>query len=79
MNTLVKMAADQVAYVPPRFKIWAMYGRDPEIGISKDFQTRGVLVTPLRLHAALQFVGLNQLLSSRPESPPPCSSGSGSR
>jgi hypothetical protein len=64
VNTLVKMAADQVAYVPPRFTIWAMYGRDPEIGISKGFQTRGVLVTPLRLHAALQFVGLNQLLSS---------------
>jgi hypothetical protein len=53
-----------VAYVPPRFSIWAMYGRDPEIGISKGFLTGGVLVTPLRLHAAIQFVGANQLLSS---------------
>jgi hypothetical protein len=64
VSTLVKMAADQVAYVPPRFTVWAMYGRDPEIGVSKGFRTGGVLVSPLRLHAALQFVGSDQLLSS---------------
>ncbi|BDG04732.1 patatin-like phospholipase family protein [Anaeromyxobacter oryzae] len=64
VSTLVKMAADQVAYVPPRFTIWAMYGRDPEIGISKGFATRGVYVAPLRFHAALQLVGSEQLLSS---------------
>jgi hypothetical protein len=64
VSTLVKMVADQVAYVPPRFTAWAMYGRDPELGISKGFQTGGVLVAPLRLHAALQFVGIDQLFSS---------------
>jgi hypothetical protein len=41
-----------------------MYGRDPEIGISKGFETGGVLVSPLRLHLALQFTGTDQLLSS---------------
>ncbi|HET9598207.1 MAG TPA: hypothetical protein VFP65_21650, partial [Anaeromyxobacteraceae bacterium] len=64
LNTLVKMAADQVAYVPPRFTLWAMYGRDPEVGISKGFQTGGVFVSPLRFHAALQFIGSDQILSS---------------
>jgi len=64
VSTLVKMVADQVAYVPPRFTIWATYGRDPEIGISKGFRVGRVLVSPLRLHAALQFVGSDQLFSS---------------
>jgi hypothetical protein len=64
VSTLVKMAADQVAYVPPRFTVWAMYGRDPEIGISKGFQTQRVLVSPIRFHAALQFVGSDAALSS---------------
>jgi hypothetical protein len=64
VSTLVKMVADQVAYVPPRFTIWAMYGRDPEIGISKGFQVGGVLVSPLRFHAAVQFVGSDQFFSS---------------
>jgi len=64
VSTLVKMAADQVAYVPPRVTLWAMYGRDPEVGISRGFQTGGYLVSPLRLHAAIQFVGSDQLLSS---------------
>ncbi len=64
VGTMVKMAADQVAYVPPAFTAWAMYGRDPELGISKAFQTSGVLVSPLRVHAALQLVGVNQIFSS---------------
>jgi hypothetical protein len=64
VSTLVRMAADQVAYVPPRFTAWAMYGRDPELGISKGFRTGRVLVSPVRLHAALQLVGSGQLLSS---------------
>jgi len=64
LHTLIKMAADQVAYVPPRFTVWAMYGRDPEVGISKGFQTGGVFVSPLRFHAALQFIGSDQILSS---------------
>jgi hypothetical protein len=64
VSTLVKMAADQVAYVPPRFTLWALYGRDPELGISKGFQTGGVLVAPVRLHAAVQLVGSDQLFSS---------------
>ncbi|MGC4000882.1 MAG: patatin-like phospholipase family protein [Anaeromyxobacter sp.] len=64
VSTLVKMAADEVAYVPPRFTLWAMYGRDPEVGISKGFQVEDVLVAPVRLHAALQFVGADQILSS---------------
>lgn len=64
VSTLVKMVADQVAYVPPLLTVWAMYGRDPELGISKGFPTGGVLVSPLRLHAALQFVWSDQVLSS---------------
>ncbi len=64
VGTMVKMAADQVGYVPPSFTLWAMYGRDPELGISKGFQTGGFLVSPIRLHAAVQFTGANQLFSS---------------
>jgi hypothetical protein len=64
VSTLVKMVADQVTYVPPSFTMWAMYGRDPEIGLSKGFQTGHALVAPLRFHAALQFTGADQLLSS---------------
>jgi hypothetical protein len=64
VSTLVKMAADQVAYVPPRITVWAMYGRDPEIGFSQGFRTGGFLVSPLRLHAAVQFIGSDQILSS---------------
>jgi len=64
VSTAVKMVADQVAYVPPRFTLWAMLGRDPEVGISKGFETGGVLVAPLRLHASIQLSGSGQLLSS---------------
>jgi Patatin-like phospholipase len=64
VSTMVRMAADQVAYVPQPFTMWAMYGRDPEIGLSKGFETGGVFVTPVRLHADVQFVGANQILSS---------------
>jgi len=64
VSTMVKMVADQITYVPPSLTLWAMYGRDPEVGVSKGFQTGGVLVSPLRLTGALQFVGANQLLSS---------------
>ncbi|HET8540333.1 MAG TPA: patatin-like phospholipase family protein [Anaeromyxobacter sp.] len=64
VSTLVKVGADAIAYVPPRFTVWAMYGRDPEIGISKGFEVGGVFVSPVRLHAAFQFVGSDQLLSS---------------
>jgi hypothetical protein len=41
-----------------------MYGRDPELGISKGFETGGFFVSPVRFHAALQFTGADQLLSS---------------
>ncbi len=64
LQTMVKMAADEVAYVPPRFTGWAMYGRDPEVGASLGFQVRRVLVSPLRVHAAVQFVGADQVFSS---------------
>jgi hypothetical protein len=64
VNTMVKMVADQVTYVPPSLTLWAMYGRDPEVGLSKGFQTGHALVTAVRLHAALQFIGADQLLSS---------------
>ena len=64
VSTMVKMVADQVTYVPPRFTLWALYGRDPEVGISKGFETGGVFVSPVRFHAVLQFVGTEQLLSS---------------
>jgi hypothetical protein len=64
VKTLVKMGADQVAYVPPRFTLWATYGRDPEVGISKGFQVGGVFVSPVRLHAAFQFVVSDQIFSS---------------
>jgi Patatin-like phospholipase len=64
VSTLVKMMADQVVYVPPSVTFWAMYGRDPELGISYGFRTGRVLVRPLRLHAAVQLVGLDQLFSS---------------
>jgi hypothetical protein len=64
VSTLVKMAADEVAYVPPRITLWAMYGRDPEVGYSQGFSSGGFLVSPLRVHAAVQFIGSDQLLSS---------------
>jgi hypothetical protein len=64
LSTLVKMGADQVAYVPPRFTMWAVYGRDPEAGISQGFQVGGVFVSPVRLHAAVQLVGIDQVFSS---------------
>ncbi len=64
VSTVVKMGADMVAYVPPRFTLWAMYGRDPEIGISKGFEVGGVFVSPVRLHAALQLNGSDQIFSS---------------
>ncbi|MFL5388660.1 MAG: patatin-like phospholipase family protein [Myxococcales bacterium] len=64
VSTMVKVVADQVTYVPARFTLWAVYGRDPEIGVSKGFETGGVFVSPLRLHAALQFTGTEGLLSS---------------
>ncbi len=64
VSTIVKMGADSIAYVPPRFTIWAMYGRDPEIGISKGFAVGGVFVSPVRFHAAVQFVGSDQYFSS---------------
>jgi hypothetical protein len=64
LSTMVRMAADEVAYVPPRLTAWAVYGREPEAGVSKGFRVGGVFVHPVRLHAALQLVGLNQLFSS---------------
>jgi hypothetical protein len=64
VSTMVKMVADQVTYVPPRLTLSALYGRDPEVGISKGFETGGFFVSPVRFHAALQFTGTQQLLSS---------------
>jgi hypothetical protein len=64
IETLVKMAADEVAYVPPRATVWAMYGRDPEIGATWGFQMKRVFVAPVRLHAAVLLVGANQIFSS---------------
>jgi hypothetical protein len=64
VSTVVKMGADMVAYTPARFTMWAMYGRDPEIGISKGFEVGGVFVAPVRFHAAVQFIGSDQILSS---------------
>jgi hypothetical protein len=64
VSTLVKMVADQVGYVPQTFTAWAMLGRDPEVAISKGFKVGRLLVAPVRLHAALQLVGFDQLLSS---------------
>jgi hypothetical protein len=64
VSTMVKMVADQVTYVPPRLTLSVLYGRDPEVGISKGFETGGFFVSPVRFHAALQFTGTQQLLSS---------------
>jgi hypothetical protein len=64
LSTLVKMGADQVAYVPPRFTMWAVHGRDPEVGISQGFQVGGLFVSPVRLHAAVQLSGFDQVFSS---------------
>jgi hypothetical protein len=64
VGTLVRMIADDVAYVPPRFTAWAMYGRDPEVGLSKGFKMAGRLVHPVRFLAALAFTGFNQVFSS---------------
>jgi hypothetical protein len=61
---MVKMAADTVAYVPPRFTMWAVYGRDPELGISKGFEVSRVFVAPVRFHAAVQLMGISQVFSS---------------
>jgi hypothetical protein len=74
VSTMVKMVADQVTYVPPRITLWAVYGRDPEIGISKGFETGGVFVSPLRFHAALQLTGTEGFLSSESGSLGPRSS-----
>jgi len=64
ISTLIRVGADQVAYVPPRFTAWAMVGREPEVALSKGFTMGGRLVHPMRLHAALQIVGMGQVLSS---------------
>ncbi|HUL57780.1 MAG TPA: patatin-like phospholipase family protein [Anaeromyxobacteraceae bacterium] len=64
LTTAVKMAADEVAYVPPRFTGWLTYGRDPEIGASMGFRMRRVFVSPVRVTAAVQFVGIQNAFSS---------------
>jgi hypothetical protein len=64
ITTLVKMGADQVAYVPPTSTAWVVFGPHPEVALSKGFKVERLLVAPLRLHAAIQLVGVDQLLSS---------------
>jgi hypothetical protein len=64
MEAAVKLAADQVIYVPPLYTGWALVGRDLEGGVSMGFKGRGGLVASTRLHAALQLNNTYAVLSS---------------
>lgn len=64
MVAAVKMGADQVIYVPPRFTGWALYGRDLEVGVSFGFSGEHGLIGSARLHAALQANNTSAVLSS---------------
>jgi hypothetical protein len=64
VETAVKMAADAVVYVPPRFTGWILVGSDPEIGISKGFRSDLGGVASVRLLAALQVTNTGRLISN---------------
>jgi predicted acylesterase/phospholipase RssA len=64
VETAVKMAADQVIYVPPRFTGWALVGSDPEFGISKGFRSDLGGIASVRLLAALQLTNTARLISN---------------
>jgi hypothetical protein len=64
VETAVKLAADQVVYVPPRFTGWFLFGRDLEAGISQGFRAELGGVASVRLHAALQLSNTARLISS---------------
>ncbi len=65
MVAAVKMGADQVIYVPPRFTGWALYGRDVEVGASYGFSGERGLISSARLHLALQANNIAAILSSQ--------------
>jgi hypothetical protein len=64
VETAVKMAADQVVYVPPSFTGWAMVGSDAEVGISKGFRSGLFGVASVRFLAALQLTNTARLISN---------------
>ena len=49
VETAVKLAADQVVYVPPRFTGWVVVGSDSEIGLSQGFRSGLFGVAAVRL------------------------------
>ena len=64
VETAVKMAADAVVYVPPRFTGWVLVGSDPEIGVSKGFRSEFGGIASVRFHAALQVTNTGRLISN---------------
>ncbi len=64
VDTAVKMAADAVVYVPPRFTGWVLVGSDSEIGVSKGFRSEIGGIASVRLHAALQLTNTARLISN---------------
>lgn len=64
LETLVGLAADSLAYVPPRHSAWLVLGRDAELGYSYGFFDALEDVRWFRLHAAAQLNLLGQAISS---------------
>jgi hypothetical protein len=64
VETAVKMAADQVVYVPPSFTGWVMIGSDAEAGLSKGFRSGLFGVASVRFLAALQLTNTARLISN---------------
>lgn len=64
VETAVKMAADQVIYVPPRFTGWLVVGSDSEIGVSQGFRGEFGGVASVRFHAALALTNTARLISN---------------
>ncbi len=64
IETAVKLVADQVVYVPPRFTGWLVVGRDLEAGASYGFRTELGGIASVRLHAALQLSNTARVFSS---------------
>jgi hypothetical protein len=64
VEAAVKLAADQVIYVPPRNTGWVVFGRDLEAGVSRGFTVDRALVSSVRLHGAIQLNNSTTVLSS---------------
>ena len=69
VEAAMKLAADQVTYVPPRHTAWVLVGRELEAGLSGGFIVDRRLIGAVRFHAALQLNNLGSMLSSEHGSP----------